>query len=447
MASSRPLRWVHGPHHLVHARPARSSDAAMTRSGPSATISRSSSVMTVAISTMMWRAGSSPVISRSIQASTSRTIPNTVDSRRRSVPWRGARYPCGAPRRATWPCRPTPGRATPVPIWWPAPARWSRPAGVGRWSRPGPGRHPGGVRRIRAAPQRSGPAPRHHAGQQPRSDRLPAIATSWRSSSSTPTRSPTSRSGAATASPSWWSSGSSRRRSCRSPSCRPRRGVSAASATPGGSRCPSYPRSRPWPGFSREKGSGQVIERAEVAALSALKTYNPPIEVLARPGPWETSRRRGKYLGSSADDLWLVMHLARGGWVQWRDNDAAGPGPSRQGPVGPAGRSVRRWRLRRHRAGHREAAGALGCVATSIEVEGVARLGPDPLDPGFGVPELATLARGSVRATSRRSSPTSRCLPGSATPTRTRPCTPPNCRRTSRRQARRPRKWPRCTRP
>src|SRR6478736_5577782 len=41
-----------------------------TRSGPSATRLRSSSVTRVAISTITWRTGSSPVISRSIQAST-----------------------------------------------------------------------------------------------------------------------------------------------------------------------------------------------------------------------------------------------------------------------------------------------------------------------------------------------------------------------------------------
>ena len=43
--------------------------ACTTRSGPSAMISRSSSVIRVAISTMTWREGSSPVISKSIQAS------------------------------------------------------------------------------------------------------------------------------------------------------------------------------------------------------------------------------------------------------------------------------------------------------------------------------------------------------------------------------------------
>ncbi len=44
----------------------------MTRSGPSAMTSSSSSVMIVAISTMTSRPGSRPVISRSIQASTGR---------------------------------------------------------------------------------------------------------------------------------------------------------------------------------------------------------------------------------------------------------------------------------------------------------------------------------------------------------------------------------------
>src|SRR5438270_530181 len=48
------------------------SSAATTMSGPSATTSRSSSVSRVAISTMRCRLGSSPVISRSIHASTGR---------------------------------------------------------------------------------------------------------------------------------------------------------------------------------------------------------------------------------------------------------------------------------------------------------------------------------------------------------------------------------------
>ena len=50
--------------------PSSSGPACTTRSGPSATTARSSSVTRVAISTMTWRAGSSPVISRSIHTST-----------------------------------------------------------------------------------------------------------------------------------------------------------------------------------------------------------------------------------------------------------------------------------------------------------------------------------------------------------------------------------------
>ena len=55
--------------------PSSASVACTTRSGPSATRFSSSSVMRVAISTITWRVGSSPVISRSIQAS----IPAMLD--------------------------------------------------------------------------------------------------------------------------------------------------------------------------------------------------------------------------------------------------------------------------------------------------------------------------------------------------------------------------------
>lgn len=53
-----------------------------TRSGPSATISRSSSVIRVAISTMTCRSGSRPVISRSIHEHRPRIDPAPADARR-----------------------------------------------------------------------------------------------------------------------------------------------------------------------------------------------------------------------------------------------------------------------------------------------------------------------------------------------------------------------------
>ena len=92
--------------------------ACTTRSGPSSTRFRSSSVMRQAISTMVWRAGSSPVISRSIQAS----MRGHATGRRRGgrlapvlvMSGDAARAPAPARRRAAR-CPPTPGRVTPAP--------------------------------------------------------------------------------------------------------------------------------------------------------------------------------------------------------------------------------------------------------------------------------------------------------------------------------------------
>ena len=73
MASSRPLRaciW----RTTSSMDSSASGGVAITRSGPSAINSSSSSVTRVAISTILSLPGSSPVISRSIQTSTQRTL-------------------------------------------------------------------------------------------------------------------------------------------------------------------------------------------------------------------------------------------------------------------------------------------------------------------------------------------------------------------------------------
>jgi formamidopyrimidine-DNA glycosylase len=144
--------------------------------------------------------------------------------------------------------------------------------------------------------------------------------------------------------------------------------------------------------FLTEKSAGQVIERAEVAALSALKTYTPPIDAL-RGRTLGATIRRGKFLELQADDLWLVIHLARGGWVQWRDTLAPararpgkGPLALRLGLASGGGFDVTEQGTEKRLA--------LWVVPELTDVEPLARLGPDPLDPGFGVAELAALLDG-----------------------------------------------------
>jgi formamidopyrimidine-DNA glycosylase len=144
--------------------------------------------------------------------------------------------------------------------------------------------------------------------------------------------------------------------------------------------------------FLSEKSGGQVIERAEVGALSALKTYDPPVDAL-RGRTLAATVRRGKFLGVQAEDLWLVIHLARGGWVQWRDTMT----PARVRP----GKGPLALRVRLEGGGGfdvteqgTEKRLALWVVPQLADVDPLARLGPDPLDPGFSVEVLAALLEG-----------------------------------------------------
>ncbi len=70
--------------------------------------------------------------------------------------------------------------------------------------------------------------------------------------------------------------------------------------------------------FVSEQAGGCTVERAELGSFSALKTYNPPLESLVGQTV-VGAQRRGKYLCIQAGDLWLVAHLARAGWLHWRD--------------------------------------------------------------------------------------------------------------------------------
>jgi len=82
--------------------------------------------------------------------------------------------------------------------------------------------------------------------------------------------------------------------------------------------------------------SGRLTDRAivkvHVAAFSALKTFDPPLQALE--GTFvEGVSRHGKFLDISASGLHLVLHLARAGWVRWRDEVPALP--ARPNPKNP----------------------------------------------------------------------------------------------------------------
>ena len=131
----------------------------------------------------------------------------------------------------------------------------------------------------------------------------------------------------------------------------------------------------------RRHAVGRTIGRVDVSALSALKTFDPPITALH--GRTVTGANRwGKYLGLQTDDLHLITHLSRAGWLRWSDRPAATPLPPGKGPIA----------LRVFLGTPGEAPGfdlteagtqkrlAVWLVRDPAQVEGIATLGPDALE-------------------------------------------------------------------
>lgn len=85
-----------------------------------------------------------------------------------------------------------------------------------------------------------------------------------------------------------------------------------------------------------ERTRGLVIDRADVLAISALKTFDPPIDSLKGRtiNGWS---RRGKFLIAQTDatdtvPMFLCIHLARAGWLRWQDELNAKTAKLTKGP-------------------------------------------------------------------------------------------------------------------
>ncbi len=138
--------------------------------------------------------------------------------------------------------------------------------------------------------------------------------------------------------------------------------------------------------FLAERATGRVVEGVELAAISALKTFDPPLEALTGSAVTGAGRR-GKFLLVHADPLVLVMHLARGGWLRWSDAmPATRPRPGK-GPLALRVRLGEGAGFDVTEAGTEKRL-AVYVVRSPEDVEGIARLGPDPLAPAFDAPAL-----------------------------------------------------------
>ncbi|MET0642082.1 MAG: DNA-formamidopyrimidine glycosylase family protein, partial [Jiangellaceae bacterium] len=78
---------------------------------------------------------------------------------------------------------------------------------------------------------------------------------------------------------------------------------------------PELPEVEALAAFLREQAVGQVVARIDVAAISVLKTYDPPLTSLQGLTITDVGRH-GKFLDIDCDGLHFITHLARGGWLR-----------------------------------------------------------------------------------------------------------------------------------
>jgi formamidopyrimidine-DNA glycosylase len=168
------------------------------------------------------------------------------------------------------------------------------------------------------------------------------------------------------------------------------------------------------------RSAGLRVLRVEVGAISALKTFDPPVQAVvgATVLGW---RRLGKHLVADLVDLdgealHLVVHLARGGWARWREDPPRSPapmgrrsgagaglalrvvfGPGVEADAGQADPGTPLAALDLTEGGTQKRL-AVHVVRDPAEVPGVARLGPDPLEPGFDAAALHAILHAAGRA-------------------------------------------------
>lgn len=143
------------------------------------------------------------------------------------------------------------------------------------------------------------------------------------------------------------------------------------------SAVPELPEVEALAAYLRERAVGQRVERVDVSAISALKTFDPPLS--ATHGRTVTGAgRHGKFLDLELGDLHLVVHLARAGWLHYRDqlpDTLLKPG---KGPIALRVRLSDGAGFDLTEAGTQKKLAAY-LVTDVQQVPGIARLGPDAL--------------------------------------------------------------------
>jgi formamidopyrimidine-DNA glycosylase len=141
---------------------------------------------------------------------------------------------------------------------------------------------------------------------------------------------------------------------------------------------------------------GRTVDRLDIVFFAALKTFEISPSELHGQTVVSVSRI-GKYLDLEIGAVHLVMHLARAGWVRWRDSAPKPSGRPGHGPLAArlvlddgSGFDVTE-------AGTRKSL-SIYLVHGAQQISWVARLGPDPLDETFTEEKFAAILAANGRA-------------------------------------------------
>jgi formamidopyrimidine-DNA glycosylase len=147
----------------------------------------------------------------------------------------------------------------------------------------------------------------------------------------------------------------------------------------------------------RGRFADRAIAKVHVVAFSALKTFDPPVHALEGSFVDDVTRH-GKFLDISAGGLHLVIHLARAGWVRWRDElPPTPPRPSSKSPLALRVELDDGTGIDVTEAGTKKSLAAY-VVREPSDVPGIASLGPDPLADDFTPESLAAILAGAGRS-------------------------------------------------
>ena len=147
----------------------------------------------------------------------------------------------------------------------------------------------------------------------------------------------------------------------------------------------------------REHALYRPVARVDVASMSAVKTFDPPMSAL-RGRVVTGAARYGKFLAVEFADrpdepLHLVTHLSRAGWLRWHETASATPPKPGRGPlelrvhldeVGGPGFDLTEAGTQKRLSVY--------LVPDPQRVPGIARLGPDALT--VSAEEFAALLAG-----------------------------------------------------